>query len=319
MNATRWDADVLIIGGGPAGLSAAIYAARAGLRTLVIESGLPGGQILATHQVENYPGTLGISGQELGKRLSEQAEHFGAQITYEEVQSVGPGCPSPEHPGGGFLVQGLGEQWYARSVIVATGASPRRLGVPGESELWGRGVSTCATCDAAFYQGRDVVVVGGGDAAAEEAAYLTRFARHVTLLHRGPQLRAHARAQEELRRSGVTIQTERRVRAVRREGERLLVEVSGPGGDEQLSTDGLFVLIGHEPNTGFLPRRLLGERGNLITSGRGQVHTDWPGLFAAGDVADLIYRQLVTSCASGARAALEAERFVLGLRPEDKA
>ncbi|CAN5456100.1 hypothetical protein BH24DEI1_BH24DEI1_15750 [soil metagenome] len=184
------EVDVVIIGGGPAGLTAGIYAGRAQLRTVILEKGLPGGQIAQTEEVENYPGfDVAISGPELSERMVRQAEKFGAKVIMEEVQSL-------ERSGEGFLVRGYDQDFRAPAVIVATGANPRRLGVPGEDEFYGRGVSTCATCDGFFYRGKEVVVVGGGDAAVEEGLFLTKFADRVTVVHRRSELRANKVAQE---------------------------------------------------------------------------------------------------------------------------
>ncbi len=181
--------DVVIIGGGPAGLTAGIYAGRGGLKTVIVEKGLPGGQIAQTEEVENYPGfPEGISGPELAARMVQQAEKFGARIVMDEVQGI-------EKTEEGFLVRGFERSYPARVVIVATGANPRKLGVPGEERFYGRGVSTCATCDAFFYRDKEVVVVGGGDAAVEEGLYLTKFAKQVTLVHRRDELRANKVAQ----------------------------------------------------------------------------------------------------------------------------
>ena len=182
-------ADVVIIGGGPAGLASAIYTGRAQLRTLILEKGLPGGQIAQTEEVENYPGfEEAISGPELSQRMVRQAERFGAEIVMEEVQGLA------QH-GDKFIVTGYDAVYEADTVIVATGATPKRLNVPGEDEFYGRGVSTCATCDGFFYRGKTVVVVGGGDAAVEEAMFLTKFAERVTLIHRRGELRANKEAQ----------------------------------------------------------------------------------------------------------------------------
>ena len=182
--------DVVIIGGGPAGLTAGIYAGRAQLKTVIVEKGLPGGQIAQTDEVENYPGfPEGISGPELASRMVRQAEKFGARIVMDEVLGL-------EKAEGGYLVRGYERNYRARAVIVATGANPRRLGVPGEDKFYGRGVSTCATCDGFFYRDKEVVVVGGGDAAVEEGIFLTKFARKVTLVHRRDELRANKVAQK---------------------------------------------------------------------------------------------------------------------------
>ncbi|HEX7001523.1 MAG TPA: thioredoxin-disulfide reductase [Trueperaceae bacterium] len=300
--------DVVVIGAGPAGLTAAVYAGRAQLKTAVIERGVPGGQIAQTDDVENYPGfPEGISGPELSARFQQQAERFGARIINDEVVGIAP------RPTGGFVVSGRSADYTAGTVIVATGANPRLLSVPGEDDLFGRGVSTCATCDGFFYRGKRVVVVGGGDAAVEEGMFLTRFADEVVLIHRRDELRANRSAQERAfanpKMSFVwdTVVTEivgenGQVKGVRTRH----VET---GEEDFIPADGVFVYIGHEPNTGYLAGTLdLRESGYLDV--RDEVYTNVPGIFAAGDVADEVYRQLGTSVGAGTRAAMTAERYL---------
>lgn len=298
--------DVVIVGGGPAGLTAGIYAGRAQLKTLIIEKGLPGGQIAQTDEVENYPGfPEGISGGELAARMVQQAEKFGAQLTMDEVQGIEK---TPE----GFLVRGYERTYRARVVILATGANPRKLGVPGEEKFYGRGVSTCATCDGYFYRDKEVVVVGGGDAAVEEGLFLTRFARKVTLVHRRDELRANKVAQKRafenpkmhfLFSHVVTeILGEEEVTGVRLRNLKTGEEYVYP-------TDGVFVFIGHEPNTAFL-KGFVELRPDGYVAVRDEVFTSVEGVFAAGDVADPIYRQLTTSVGAGTRAAMMAERYL---------
>ena len=298
--------DVIIVGGGPAGLTAGIYAGRAQLKTLIIEKGLPGGQIAQTDEVENYPGfPEGISGGELAARMVQQAEKFGAQLTMDEVQGIEK---TPE----GFLVRGYERTYRARVVILATGANPRKLGVPGEEKFYGRGVSACATCDGFFYRDKEVVVVGGGDAAVEEGLFLTRFARKVTLVHRRDELRANKVAQKRafenpkmhfLFSHVVTeILGEEEVTGVRLRNLKTGEEYVYP-------TDGVFVFIGHEPNTAFL-KGFVELRPDGYVAVRDEVFTSVEGVFAAGDVADPIYRQLTTSVGAGTRAAMMAERYL---------
>lgn len=298
--------DVVIVGGGPAGLTAGIYAGRAQLKTLIIEKGLPGGQIAQTDEVENYPGfPEGISGGELAARMVQQAEKFGAQLAMDEVQGV-------EKTLEGFLVRGYERTYRARVVILATGANPRKLGVPGEEKFYGRGVSTCATCDGYFYRDKEVVVVGGGDAAVEEGLFLTRFARKVTLVHRRDELRANKVAQKRafenpkmhfLFSHVVTeILGEEAVTGVRLRNLKTGEEYVYP-------TDGVFVFIGHEPNTAFL-KGFVELRPDGYVAVRDEVFTSVEGVFAAGDVADPIYRQLTTSVGAGTRAAMMAERYL---------
>jgi len=298
--------DVVIIGGGPAGLTAGIYAGRGGLKTVIVEKGLPGGQIAQTEEVENYPGfPEGISGPELAGRMVRQAEKFGARIVMDEVQGL-------EKTEEGFLVRGFERNYPARVVIIATGANPRKLQVPGEEKFYGRGVSTCATCDAFFYRDKEVVVVGGGDAAVEEGLFLTKFARKVTLVHRRDELRANKMAQARAFQNPkmhflfshvvTEILGEEQVTGVRLKNLKTGEEYVYP-------TDGVFVFIGHEPNTGFL-RGVVELRPDGYVAVRDEVFTSVPGIFAAGDVADPIYRQLTTSVGAGTRAAMMAEKYL---------
>ena len=298
--------DVVIIGGGPAGLTAGIYAGRAQLKTVIVEKGLPGGQIAQTDEVENYPGfPEGISGPELASRMVRQAEKFGARIVMDEVLGL-------EKAEGGYLVRGYERNYRARAVIVATGANPRRLGVPGEDKFYGRGVSTCATCDGFFYRDKEVVVGGGGDAAVEEGIFLTKFARKVTLVHRRDELRANKVAQKRAFQNPkmhflfshvvTEILGEDQVTGVRLKNLKTGEEYVYP-------TDGVFVFIGHEPNTAFL-KGVVELRPDGYIAVRDEVFTSEPGIFAAGDVADPIYRQLTTSVGAGTRAAMMAERYL---------
>ena len=298
--------DVVIIGGGPAGLTAGIYAGRAQLKTVIVEKGLPGGQIAQTDEVENYPGfPEGISGPELASRMVRQAEKFGARIVMDEVLGL-------EKAEAGYLVRGYERNYRARAVIVATGANPRRLGVPGEDKFYGRGVSTCATCDGFFYRDKEVVVVGGGDAAVEEGIFLTKFARKVTLVHRRDELRANKVAQKRAFQNPkmhflfshvvTEILGEDQVTGVRLKNLKTGEEYVYP-------TDGVFVFIGHEPNTAFL-KGVVELRPDGYIAVRDEVFTSEPGIFAAGDVADPIYRQLTTSVGAGTRAAMMAERYL---------
>ena len=303
-NATQ--ADVIVIGGGPAGLTAGIYAGRAQLKTLILEKGLPGGQIAQTEEVENYPGfDETVSGPELSQRMVRQAEKFGAEILMEEVQSIA-------RKDGGFVVTGYDGLYEAPALIVSTGATPRRLGVPGEDEFYGRGVSTCATCDGFFYRGKNVVVIGGGDAAVEEGLFLTKFADTVTVIHRRSELRANKEAQ---RRAFANPKMKWVWNTVVEEvvGNEQVTGVTvrnvETGEQRTLPTDGVFIYVGHNPNTDYL-----GGLVELTPMGYAKVHdeiyTNVPGIFAAGDVADEVYRQLATSVGAGTRAAMAAERYL---------
>lgn len=302
------ETDVVIVGGGPAGLTAGIYASRGQLDTVILEKGLPGGQIAQTDDVENYPGFPdGITGPELSQRMLQQAEKFGAKVVMEEVESL------QKQADGRFLVRGHGKDYVARSVILATGANPRRLGVPGEDEFYGRGVSTCATCDGFFYRGRQVVVVGGGDAAIEEGLFLTKFAEKVTVIHRRDELRANKVAQqraftnERMAFEWNTVVEEILGEDGKVSGVRVRDTVSGA--ERTIAADGVFVYIGHTPNTEWLGGLVqLSPTGYVAV--RDEIFTDVPGIFAAGDVADEVYRQLGTSIGAGTRAAMTAERWL---------
>ncbi|MFY9737715.1 MAG: thioredoxin-disulfide reductase, partial [Candidatus Cybelea sp.] len=297
---------VIVIGSGPAGLTAAVYAARANLRPLVLAGGLYGGQLMLTTDVENYPGfPEGIMGPDLMIRFREQAERFGARIENVDVTAV----DFARHP---LLVRTCDEQYEAETVIVATGASALWLDIPGEERLRGRGVSTCATCDGAFFRDKHIVVVGGGDSALEEALFLTRFGRRVTLIHRRDRLRAskimsdRARSNEKIDMLWNTVveevQGDDRVRALR------LRNVTD-GSTYEFEADALFVAIGHTPNTGVFAGQLdLDERG-YIASPDGSL-TNVEGVFVAGDVNDQRYRQAVTAAGAGCRAAMDAERYL---------
>lgn len=308
MTKDQLETDVVIIGGGPAGLTAGIYAGRGQLDTVILEKGLPGGQIAQTESVENYPGfDTAISGPELSQRMISQAEKFGARILMEEVTGL------ELLPGGGFLVHGHEQDYRARTVILASGATPRRLGVPGEDAFYGRGVSTCATCDGFFYRDRSVVVIGGGDAAVEEGLFLTKFASSVTVIHRRDTLRANKAAQERAFANPAmhfmwdTIVEE----VLGADGVVTGVRTSNVKTGEQqvLETDGVFVYVGHTPNTAYL-EGLVDLRPSGYVDVRNEIYTNVEGLFAAGDVADEIYRQLGTSIGAGTRAAMAAERWL---------
>ena len=299
--------DVVIIGGGPAGLTAGIYAGRGGLKTVILEKGLPGGQISQTDEVENYPGfPEGITGPELANRMAEQARKFGAEVVMDEVQGL-------EKNDQGFLVRAFERNYQARSVIIATGANPRKLGVPGEDKFYGRGVSTCATCDGFFYRDKEVVVVGGGDAAVEEGIFLTKFASKVTIIHRRDELRANKVAQErafqnpkiEFLLSHVVTEVlgEENVTGVR-------VKNLKTGEEYVFPTDGVFVFVGSVPNTAFL-EGVVELRPDGYVAVTDEILTSVPGVFAAGDVADPIYKQLATSVGAGTRAAMTAEKWLM--------
>ncbi len=304
---TPTQCDVLVVGGGPAGLTAGIYAGRGQLDVVIVERGLPGGQIAQTEEVENYPGfATPVSGPDLAQRMVAQAERFGAKIVMDEIEGI-------ERVGEGFRVRGYEREYLAKAVILATGANPRRLGVPGEDEFYGRGVSTCATCDGFFYRGKHVVVVGGGDAAVEEGLFLTKFADRVTVVHRRDELRANKVAQErafanpKMRWVWNTVVEEVLGDDGQVTGVRTRDVVTGE--EATIAADGVFIYVGHVPNTGYL-EGTVGLNAHGYVAVRDEIYTDVEGIFAAGDVADEIYRQLSTSVGAGTRAAMTAERWL---------
>jgi thioredoxin reductase (NADPH) len=299
--------NVIVIGGGPAGYTAALYAARADLDPLVIEGFAFGGQLMITSDVENYPGFKdGILGPELMQEFRSQAERFGAEYLTDDVTRV----DFSERP---FRVYVGDDEYLAETVIVATGATARTLGLPSERALQGRGVTYCAVCDAAFYRDKEVLVVGGGDSAMEEAIFLTKFATKVTIVHRREDFRAssimldRARSNERIEWATNAVVDEV-IGDQKMTGARLrdtqTDEIS------ELPADGLFVAIGHDPNTKlFLDWLDHDEAGYLITK-PGSTETNVPGVFAVGDVQDHTYRQAITAAGSGSMGALDAERFL---------
>ncbi|MFF2480193.1 thioredoxin-disulfide reductase [Paenibacillus sp. NPDC058071] len=299
----------IIIGTGPAGLTAAIYLARANMEPLVIEGWQPGGQLTTTTEVENFPGfPEGILGSELMSNMRKQAQRFGATFRTGSVKSV----DFSERP---FTldVEGIGEL-KAESVIISTGASARYLGIPGEQDNIGRGVSTCATCDGFFFRGKKLVIVGGGDSAMEEAVFLTRFASEVTVVNRRNELRAskimqdRARANEKI--SWGLNRTPLEVVAGDQGLQGLKVRNNETGEEEVVASDGVFIAIGHTPNTGFLDGQITTDEQGYILVKPGTTETNIPGVFACGDVQDRQYRQAITAAGSGAMAALDCERFL---------
>ncbi len=298
---------LVIIGSGPAGLTAAIYAARANLSPLLIEGWQSGGQLTTTTEVENYPGfSKGIMGPELMKEMRGQAARFGTEFLTGDVSAV----DLSTRP---FRLTIDGERAIeAEALILATGASPIRLGLPNEQRLTGYGVSTCATCDGYFFRGQDVVIVGGGDSAVEEATFLTKFARTVTVVHRRDKLRASKIMQDRaMSNEKISFAWNSVVEDILGKdlvtGVRLKNIVTGTSTD--LACAGVFIAIGHRPNTDLVKGQLdMDEHGYILTS-RG-AHTTVPGVFAAGDVQDAKYRQAITAAGSGCMAAIDAERFL---------
>jgi thioredoxin reductase (NADPH) len=298
--------DVIVIGSGPAGMAAALYTARANLVTRLITGPQLGGQVALTWEIENYPGfPEAPSGADLTDLLSRQVAKFGAEVVYDEVTAV-------DFTSQPLRVMTYGGDLEARAVVVATGASARRLGVPGEEELIGRGVSYCATCDGAFFKDRDVVVVGGGDSAVEEAVFLTRFARSIRIVHRRDQLRAgvqlqrRAQANEKISYVWSTV-VEEVVGTTR--VERLKVRRVDSGETTELTAGGVFIFVGHDPNSRLLAGALaLDDHGYVKVDDRMQ--TSVTGVFAAGEIMDPVWRQVATSVGQGAMAGISAVRYL---------
>jgi len=300
--------DVVIIGSGPAGLTAALYTARAGLKPVVVEGLLAGGQLMQTTEVENYPGfPEGIMGPELMEKFKKQAERFGTTFVQGDVTSV----DLSRRP---FTMTTDEESLEARAVIVATGASPKILGIPGEKEYSGRGVSYCATCDGFFFRNREIVVVGGGDTAMEEANFLTRFGSRVTVVHRRDSFRASKiMAERLLANEKVRVLWDSAVAAVKGDGAKVgsvAVKNVKTGVVTDEPCGGFFVAIGHTPNTSLFATRLpMNAEGYLTLEGHSS-YTNIEGVFAAGDVHDHVYRQAVTAAGAGCRAAIDCERWL---------
>ena len=301
--------EVIVIGGGPAGYTAALYAARANLTPLVIEGFAWGGQLMITSDVENYPGyPVGVLGPEMMQDFRKQAERFGTEFITDDVTRV----DFSERPFGVWVGD---TEYRAESIIVATGANARQLGLESEKTLQGRGVSYCAVCDAAFFKDREVIVVGGGDSAMEEANFLAKFAPKVTVVHR----------RESFRASPIMVDRARANDRIEFVLDSVVEQVLGTddgrvtgavirnvktGEETELQADGLFVAIGHDPNTALFRGQLdMDEAGYILTSGK-TTETNVPGVFAAGDVQDHVYRQAVTAAGSGTMAALDAERWL---------
>ncbi|MBW8058014.1 MAG: thioredoxin-disulfide reductase [candidate division NC10 bacterium] len=300
--------NIIIVGSGPAGYTAALYAARANLKPLLIVGPQPGGQLTTTTMVENYPAFPdGIMGPELMELMQKQAERFGTRIIFREATKVDLGTRP-------FAVEAEGEILHCRTLIVATGATPNLLGLESEQRFMGRGLSTCATCDGFFFKDQEVAVIGGGDSAMEEALYLSKLCSKVTVVHRREKLRASKIMQERALANPI----------IAFQWQSMVEEILGDEGHEvkgvrlknvkteartEMACDGVFIAIGHRPNTALFAGRLhMDERGYIVTEDG--TKTSVPGVFACGDVQDHVYRQAVTAAGSGCMAAMDAERFL---------
>ncbi len=303
--------DVIVVGSGPAGYTAALYTARADLKPLVFEGYEFGGELMNTTEVENFPGFQnGIQGPDLMTEMRAQAERFGADLRADQVDSV-------ELNGDIKKVHVGDEVFHARAVILATGAAPRHLGIPGEQELTGRGVSTCATCDGFFFKDQHIAVVGGGDSAMEEATFLTRFGSKVTIIHRREEFRASQimldRAKEN---DKIEFLTNAVVEEVLEDGGRvagLRIKDTQTGQESTLDATAMFVAIGHDPRSGFLDGQVATDAEGYVTVEHPTTKTSLPGVFAAGDLVDNYYRQAITAAGSGCRAAIDAEHYLEAL------
>ena len=308
--------DVIVVGSGPAGYTAALYTARAQLRPLVFEGSQYGGALMNTTDVENYPGFPdGVAGPELMDQIRTQAERFGAELVTDDVIGV-------DLTGETKIVRTHSAAYAARSVIIATGSAYKKLGVPGEERLAGHGVSWCATCDGFFFRNQDIVVVGGGDTAMEEATFLTRFGKSVTIVHRRDSLRASKIMQERaFTNDKINFVWDSEVVEVLGEASVTGVRIRNVKTSEEqvLDASGFFVAIGHDPRSDLFRGQVrLDEEGYVLVDAP-STHTSVPGVFAAGDVVDHVYRQAVTAAGTGCAAALDAERFLAALNQSAEA
>ena len=309
--------DVAIMGTGPAGLTAAIYTCRADLSTVMFEGDLPGGQLTQTTDVENFPGfEEGINGFLLIDEMRKQAKRFGAEIHIALIERVDTSStPYEVH-----LTDG--SSFKTRSLIVASGAAPRKLGIPGETRLWGVGVTSCATCDGAFYPDKHVIVIGGGDSAMEEATFLTRFARTVTVVHRREELRASKIMQDRaMNNDKIEWKWNNEVRAIhgsKEEGVTSVTLFDNKSGEEyEFECDGVFYAIGHIPNTQIFDGQIDTDEEGYIITAPDSTKTNVPGIFAVGDVQDKVYRQAITAAGTGCMGALEAEHYLAAMSEND--
>lgn len=305
---------LIILGSGPAGYSAAVYAARANLKPAIITGMQQGGQLMTTTDVDNWPGDIeGLQGPALMERMQKHAERFNTEIIFDQINSVDFKCRP-------FALQGENHHYTCDALIIATGASARYLGIPSETAFMGKGVSACATCDGFFYKNQNVAVVGGGNTAVEETLYLANIAKHVTLIHRRDKFRSEKilidKLMTKVAAGVVTLQLDSVV-------DQILGDHTGVTGVRvnEIKTDtrkdiaiqGIFIAIGHSPNTGIFTDKLIMENGYIVTQGGREGNataTSVPGVFAAGDVADHVYRQAITSAGTGCMAALDAEKYL---------
>ncbi len=305
--------DVVIIGAGPAGMTAAVYTSRANLSTVMIERGIPGGQMANTEEIENYPGYESILGPDLSNKMLEHAKKFGTEYAYGDVQKIEDGTPYKT------IIAG-GKEYKAKAIIVATGAEHRLLGVPGEKELSGRGVSYCAVCDGAFFKNKELVVVGGGDSAVEEAVFLTKYASKVTIIHRRDQLRAQKILQDRAFKNekmefiwDTTVEEivgENRVEGVR-------IKNKKTGEESTYECQGVFIYVGMDPLSSAVDGLgITNEEGYILTNEN--METKVPGIFAAGDVREKTLRQVVTATGDGSIAAMAAQHYIESLEDEAK-
>lgn len=300
--------EIAIIGSGPAGYTAGIYAGRANLSPVLFEGLESGGQLMLTTDVENYPGFEdGIMGPELMQVFKKQAQRFGTEIKTEIVDSI-------EKIDGGFLLKSSKDNYEFKSVVISTGASAKWLGVPGEKELQGYGVSACATCDGFFFKDLEVIVVGGGDSAMEEALFLTKFAKKVHIVHRRDSFRASKIMQDRvLAHEKINVLWNKEITEINGDNKVSSVTIKNieSGTEENVDIDGVFLAIGHTPNVSFLDGMIeLDEKGYIKTGFTSDTSTSVPGIFAAGDVADSVYRQAITAAGTGCQAAIDAERWL---------
>lgn len=302
--------DVIIAGAGPAGMTAAVYTSRANLSTLMIERGIPGGQMANTEEVENYPGYESILGPDLSTKMFEHAKKFGAEYAYGDIKEI------IDHGDYKTIVAGS-KQYKAYSIIITTGAEYKKIGVPGEKELGGRGVSYCAVCDGAFFKGKELVVIGGGDSAVEEGVYLTRFASKVTIIHRRDELRAQKILQDRaFANEKIEFIWNHTINEIHEQNGKVgsVTLVSTVDGSEQeFKTDGVFIYIGMVPlSKPFASLGITNENGYIETND--QMETKVPGIFAAGDIREKTLRQIVTATGDGSIAAQSAQHFVEELK-----